>query len=37
VVLANLSQPLPTNNLNNQGPGGRGQFAGGVRSFKVIG
>jgi hypothetical protein len=37
VVLANLNQPLPTNNLNNQGPGGGGQFAGGVRSFKVIG
>ncbi|HEY7016771.1 MAG TPA: efflux RND transporter periplasmic adaptor subunit [Streptosporangiaceae bacterium] len=36
VVLANLNQPLPTNNLNNQGPGG-GRFAGGVRSFQFIG
>ena len=37
VVLANLNQPLPTNNVNNQGPPGGGQFVGGPRSFKVIG
>jgi hypothetical protein len=39
VVLANLNLPLPTNDLNNQGPpgGGPGQFVGVRRSFKVIG
>jgi hypothetical protein len=26
VVLANLNQPLPTNNPTNQGPPGRGNF-----------
>ena len=38
VVLANLNQPLPTNNPNDQGPpGGPGFIGGGVRSFKVFG
>ena len=38
VVLANLNQPLPTNNPTNQGPPGRGNFVfGGPRKINVIG
>ena len=37
MVLANLSQPLPTNNPNDQGPGPGAGFIAGRGNFQVIG